>query len=232
VLQLIDSTGTGRVSYKDFSEGLRSAGIFLGDADRRSVWADAGGPLATGEHKLERVPGGELEIGDFLSRLEHSSHGVYTHEARPAVLCHNMQACVYVCIHIHASYAYICMYRCIGVDWARTRMEQAGYSRHMQSSLTKGLAVHEDAEEFDPTGNPLLTRYRLYYLRPLTPSLYNFLATYTFLGGAFLLFVLSRGRHAPAARGSFGTLGPSRQPTATKRSRDRFLAGPRVCVVK
>ena len=47
-----------------------------------------------------------------------------------------------------------------------------------------------------------------------------------------LNFGLSRGRHAPAARGSFGLRGPSQQPTATKRSRDRFLVGPRVCVVK
>ena len=48
-------------------------------------------------------------------------------------------------------------------------MEQSGYSRHMQSSLTKGLAVHEDAEEFDPTGNPApyllldCTTYLLYF---------------------------------------------------------------------
>jgi hypothetical protein len=115
VLLLIDSTGTGRVSYKDLSEGLRSAGIFLGDADRRSVWADAGGPLAPGEHKLERVPGGELEIGAFLSRLENSSQGVYshthththTHKARSAVLCNNMKACVCLCVY---TYTYIYIY--------------------------------------------------------------------------------------------------------------------------
>jgi len=119
VLQLIDATGTGRVSYHDFSEGLRSAGIFLGDADRRSVWADAGGPLALGAHKLERVPGGELEIGSFLSRLEHSADSV---------------------------------------DWARTKMQQAGYSQHMHSSLTKGLAVREDVQEFDTTGGGMHLR--------------------------------------------------------------------------
>ena len=105
MLQLIDSTGTGRVSYKDFSEGLRSAGIFLGDADRRSVWADAGGPLATGEHKLDRVPGGELEIGAFLSRLEHSSLGVHTHPHTHTHTKGDLLSCAmirkYVCMRVH-----------------------------------------------------------------------------------------------------------------------------------
>jgi hypothetical protein len=125
---------------------------------------------------------------------------------------------VFVCVYI-----YIHIYLCIGVDWSRARMEQAGYSRHMQSSLTKGLAVHEDAEEFDPTGIAFLAHLLLYLCYFLAYGslkgcaltlLLHYFTTYLLLG-------LSRGRHAPKVRGCFGTRGgPSRQPTATKRSSD------------
>ena len=122
VLRLMDATNTGRVGYPDFAEGLRAAGIMLGEADRRSVWADAGGPLAVCDtapagmrNKAldDRVPTGEVAIDAFMARLEHSADSQ---------------------------------------DWSKKKMHDAGYSSHMHSSLTKGLVVRDDVREFDVTG--------------------------------------------------------------------------------
>jgi len=120
-LPLLDSSCTGRMSFQDFSEGLKSAGVILGEADRRSVWSDAGGSMVPrdGGRKGERVPAGEVDIATFMSRLEHSTDSE---------------------------------------DWGIKKMRAAGYSQHMQSSLTKGLLVRDDVEQFDPTGGGMHLR--------------------------------------------------------------------------
>ena len=121
VLPLMDSTCTGRITFEDFSQGLRSAGVILGDADRRSVWADAGGSLAPrdGISMSDRVPVGEVDIGNFLSRLEQGADSQ---------------------------------------NWAQKKMTESGYSHHMKSSLTKGLVVRDDVEQFDATGGGMHLR--------------------------------------------------------------------------
>ena len=121
VLRLMDATNTGRMTFQDFSEGLHSAGVFLGEADRRSVWADAGGAIVAceGAHKLDRMPAGEVDMVSFMSRLEQGA---------------------------------------ASDDWAKKKMQGAGYSHHMQSSLTKGLAVRDDVQQFDTTGGGMHLR--------------------------------------------------------------------------
>jgi hypothetical protein len=77
VLPVMDAHGKGCISFEDFTDGLRTAGVRLGAADRYSVWADVGGSFLSrgcdaGEGRAERVPDGEIDIANFLTRLDAS----------------------------------------------------------------------------------------------------------------------------------------------------------------
>ena len=93
VLPVMDAQGTGRISYQDLSEGLRSAGVMLGDADCASVWLEAGGSVCPGSSSLGAVPDGEVQIASLLARLEDgNASGVRFVQTTPAACPHHMQS--------------------------------------------------------------------------------------------------------------------------------------------
>ena len=93
VLPVMDAQGTGRISYQDLSEGLRSAGVMLGEADCASVWLEAGGSVGPGSSSLDAVPDGEVQIASLLARLEDGdASGVRFVQTTPAACPHHMQS--------------------------------------------------------------------------------------------------------------------------------------------